>query len=377
VKRLHTLLLLPALSLLSGCDSVVLHPSGDVAAQQRDLLIDATLMMLVIIIPVIALTVLFAWRYRQSNKEAAYRPDWDHSTQLELVIWGCPLLIIIFLGAFTWLGTHLLDPYHPLNRMSASVPADPTELPVEVDVVALDWKWLFIYPKYGVASVNTLAVPVDKKLEFHITSATVMNSFFIPAMAGQIYAMPAMQTQLHAVINKAGEYEGLSANYSGAGFSHMHFAVHALDDAGFDAWVAKVKADGDALDDKTYLALEQPSENVPAHTYASVDGKLFEKVLELCVQPGKMCSGQMAAIDARGGLGLAGINNIMPLEYDKFGRPGAVFGSQPGYVASICEPATPDLKHLPAQVAPPPPHRLSPLHGFGLARPVSFSQTLN
>ena len=377
MKRLRTLLLLPALGLLSGCESVVLHPSGDVAAQQRDLLIDATLMMLVIIVPVMALTVLFAWRYRSGNKKATYTPNWDHSTQLELVIWGGPLLIVIFLGAFTWLGTHLLDPYRSLNRLAENTPINEAEAPIEVDVVALDWKWLFIYPKLGIATVNTLVAPVNRQLDFHITSSSVMNSFYIPALAGQIYAMPGMQSRLHAVINHPGEYQGISANYSGAGFSHMHFAFQAMDAAGFDNWVAQAKASGDALDDKNYLALERPSENVAPHLYVSVDGKLFQKILELCVEPGKMCASQMAAIDARGGLGLAGIANTLPLSYDKFARRGAVFGDAPSFVASICEPASPDMSHLPAQVAPPTPRHLSPLRGYGLARPVSFSQTLN
>ena len=146
---------------------------------------------------------------------------------------------------------------------------------------------------------------------------------------------------------------------------------------GDELLLAARQASGDALDDKNYLALERPSENVAPHLYVSVDGKLFQKILELCVEPGKMCASQMAAIDARGGLGLAGIANTLPLSYDKFARRGAVFGDAPSFVASICEPASPDMSHLPAQVAPPTPRHLSPLRGYGLARPVSFSQTLN
>src|SRR5689334_14713661 len=237
MKRFGALLLFPLAGLLSGCDLVVLAPAGDVAAQQRDLLVVSTLLMLVIIIPVMALTVFFAWRYRQSNAAATYAPDWDHSTKLELVIWAAPLLIIICLGALTWLGTHLLDPYRRIDRIEPGQPVTEAHKPLRVEVVALDWKWLFIYPDYGIASVNELAAPVNQPIDFRITSSTVMNSFYIPALAGQIYAMPAMETKLHAVINRPGTYTGFSANYSGAGFSGMRFAFHGLSDQAFTDWV--------------------------------------------------------------------------------------------------------------------------------------------
>ena len=204
------LLLLPVLSvaLLAGCNTVVMNPSGDIASQQGRLIVVSTLLMLLVIVPVIALTIWFAWRYRKNNTAARYEPDWDHSTQLELVIWGAPLLIIIALGLLTWISTHTLDPYRPLSRLDADrpIPADTKTLTVEV--VALDWKWLFIYPEQGIATVNELAAPVDVPIRFKITSSAIMNSFFIPALAGQIYAMPGMQTSLNAVINRPGEFEG-------------------------------------------------------------------------------------------------------------------------------------------------------------------------
>ena len=200
-----------------------MNPSGDIANQQGRLIVVSTVLMLIIIIPVIALTIFFAWRYRQSNKEADYSPDWDHSTQLELAIWAAPLLIIIALGAITWISTHTLDPYRPLSRLDAERPVPAEAKPLVVEVVALDWKWLFIYPEQGFATVNEMAAPVDRPITFKITATSVMNSFFIPALAGQIYAMPGMETKLHAVINKPGEFEGFSANYSGAGFSGMRF----------------------------------------------------------------------------------------------------------------------------------------------------------
>src|SRR4051812_44030269 len=234
MPTLHSLrrwLVLLPLAFLAGCNTVLMNPSGDIANQQGRLIVVSTVLMLLIIVPVIALTIFFAWRYRASNKEATYTPDWDHSTQLELAIWAAPLLIIIALGAVTWISTHTLDPYQPLRRIDATRSAAATTKPLVVEVVALDWKWLFIYPGQGIATVNELAAPVDQPIQFKITSSSVMNSFYIPALAGQIYAMPGMETKMHAVINKAGEFEGFSANYSGAGFSDMRFKFHGMSPA--------------------------------------------------------------------------------------------------------------------------------------------------
>ena len=290
---------LPLLSLLAGCNAVVLAPSGDIAARQRDLLVFSTGLMLLIIIPVIALVVLFAWKYRHSTKKATYKPDWDHSTYLEVAIWGAPLLIIICLGAVTWAGTHLLDPYRPLDRISKGQPVAETVQPLQVNVVALDWKWLFIYPEYGIATVNELAAPVDRPIQFTITASSVMNSFYIPALAGQIYAMPGMQTTLHGVINKPGEYKGFSANYSGAGFSGMRFAFHGLSDDGFDQWIAKVKSDSQSLNRADYTKLAAPSENTPVIHYGSVDDGLFHAIVHQCVEPGKTCMNHMGTVTAQ------------------------------------------------------------------------------
>ena len=220
---------------------VVMNPSGHVAAQQRDLIVISSVLMLLIIIPVMALTVFFAWKYRQSNRDAEYDPEWHHSTRLELVIWSAPLAIIIALGAVTWVSTHTLDPYRPLDRISASKPVTKDMKQLNVEVVSLNWKWLFIYPDQGFATVNELAAPVNTPINFKITSSDIMNSFFVPALAGQVYAMAGMETKLHAVINKPGVYEGFSANFSGDGFSHMNFKFHGLQQAAFDKWVEKVR----------------------------------------------------------------------------------------------------------------------------------------
>jgi len=376
LKRLRIIALLPLFTLLGGCNLVVLDPSGDVAARQRDLLIESTGLMLLIIVPVIALTLLFACRYRESNKAATYAPDWDHSTQLELVIWGAPLLIIICLGAMTWMGTHLLDPYRPIDRLASGRSLGGSKARIEVDVVALDWKWLFIYPQYGIATVNQLAAPANRTIDFRITSSSVMNSFSIPALAGQIYAMPGMETTLYAVMNQTGTYDGFSANYSGSGFSGMRFAFRSLGNDDFDKWVAQVKAGGGSLGRNDYLQLEHPSENEPARGYASIDPGLYKAILNECVEPGKMCLNQMAAIDDKGGLGLAGINNVLPLEYDKYARRGAL-GPEATYVAGLCDPDHPTGETAAVTTADTPqassvatsPANDLPLRGAGLPRP--------
>jgi cytochrome o ubiquinol oxidase subunit 2 len=297
--RLFTRVLwaLPA-SLLAGCNTVLLHPSGAVAAQQGHLIVASTVLMLLIVVPVIGLTLFFAWRYRQSNTAAVYAPDWDHSTQLELVIWAAPLLIIIALGALTWISSHTLDPYRPLRHgaaaphtMAGAPAAAATEAvavgarPLTIQVVALDWKWLFIYPEQGIAVVNEVAAPVDVPIRFDITASSVMNSFFVPALAGQIYAMPGMQTQLNAVINKQGEYEGFSANYSGAGFSGMHFKFRGLSTIDFDEWVQSAKAATPRLDTEAYVQLAKPSEREPVRRYSFVNAGLYDSILNQCVQP--------------------------------------------------------------------------------------------
>lgn len=341
LKTLRGLFLLPVALLLSGCNTIVLNAPGDVAAQQGRLIIVATVLMLLIIVPVIALTLFFGWRYRAGNQSATYKPDWDHSTALELVIWAAPLLIIIALGAVAWISTHTLDPYRPLRRIDENRAVAPGTQPMVIEAIALDWKWLFIYPELGIASVNELAAPVDMPISFKITGTTVMNSFFIPALAGQIYAMPGMQTELHAVMNTPGEFEGFSANYSGAGFSDMRFKFHALSDADFQKWVGSVKASQGTLSREAFIELDKPSVREPVHRYASVAPDLYRRILNRCVESEKMCMDQVMAIDA-GGVGSVSAYRVAQLERRKFVE------------ALACTPANPDGVPLPRTDSPNP-----------------------
>ncbi|SDR41982.1 ubiquinol oxidase subunit II [Paraburkholderia tuberum] len=257
--------------LLSGCSNLdILNPKGRVGLAERDLIATSVWAMLIVVVPVILMTLFFAWRYRASNSNAEYRPGWTHSTAIEIAVWTIPALIVLFLAVLTWKSTHELDPYRPLESQVK---------PINVEVVALDWKWLFIYPDLGIASVNQLAIPVGTPVNFRITSDTVMNSFFIPQLGGQIYAMAGMQTRLHLIADHAGDYAGTSANFSGKGFSDMKFRTLATSPEDFNAWVAKVRASSDRLDMDRYHAVSEPSEKDPVRYFSTVDPKLFNNII--------------------------------------------------------------------------------------------------
>lgn len=323
--------------LLAGCGTILLNAPGDVAAQQGRLIQTATWLMLIVIVPVIVMTLLFAWRYREGNKDAKYTPDWDHSTKLELVIWAVPLLIIIALGAITWISTHLLDPYRPLDRIAPGREIPEDVEPLVVEVVALDWKWLFVYPEEGVAAVNELAIPVDRPVRFRITSDTAMNAFYVPALAGMIYAMPGMETTLHGVMNQAGEYEGFSSNYSGAGFSHMRFQLHGVDQAGYDAWIAKAKGAGATLDRARYAELAVPSEKDGISHFSTVDDTLFHAIVNMCVEPGQRCMDATMRRDAQAN---ARVHGLVPADDTHAEDPRDQHGSHPGGAAAPHDPNT-------------------------------------
>lgn len=329
VKRLRGLLLSP-LALLGGCHLVLLDPSGDVAHRQSDVMIVTTLIIALIVVPVLVAIGVIAWRYRASNEKAHYDAEWDHSPQLELVVWAAPLLIIIAVGAISWIGTHQLDPYRPLDRVAPGQAVAAGTKPLEVDVVSLRWKWLFFYPQYGVATVNQLAAPVDRPIRFKLTADTMMDAFSVPALAGMVYTMPGMQTVLHAVINKPGRYQGFSANYSGAGFTDMRFSFDGMSPQDFDAWIAKVRAGGGELDRKAYDRLRLPERNAPVQYYARFEPDLYTRILNLCTDSGQACKNPMIA---------AGTADAMP------GMPG--MHDHPAHAGALVDAE----KTVPAQAA--------------------------
>jgi len=269
--RLFGILPFLGMLLLSGCNWTLLDPKGQVGIEQKNLILIATGLMLLVVIPVIIMTVAFAWKYRASNKAATYTPDWSHSTKIEAAVWIIPILIIIALGYVTYHSTHKLDPYRPL---------DSDVKPIQIDVVALDWKWLFIYPEQGIATVNKINFPANTPVNFRVTSDAVMNSFFIPGLGGQIYAMAGMTTKLHLIANENGVFDGISANYSGAGFTGMKFKATATSQADFDAWVAEVKQSPLKLGKAEYEALAKPSEYNPVALYSEAPAELFQSIVD-------------------------------------------------------------------------------------------------
>jgi cytochrome o ubiquinol oxidase subunit II len=250
-------------------DSSILAPHGPIGQSEKQMLMNATVIMLAVIVPVIIATLSFAWWFRSGNRAARRRPTWAYSGRIEFVTWTIPMLVVMFLGGICWIGAHDLDPPRPLAG------ADP----LTVEVISLDWKWLFIYPEEGVAAVNQLTIPVGRPVRFRLTSATVMNSFFIPQLGSQIYTMAGMVTQLNLRADDAGSFQGLSAQFSGDGFSDMRFETHAISVGEFADWVAKVRAQGPVLDAAAYVTLAHPSERLAPNTYADVQPGLFDAVV--------------------------------------------------------------------------------------------------
>jgi cytochrome o ubiquinol oxidase subunit II len=278
-RRLHWSVVGAAILVASCRPEGVLDPRGPIASAERLLLINATAIMLVVVIPVIVATLAFAWWYRSSNTRASRGTDKSYEGRIEFVVWSIPALTVILLGGVIWIGSHQLDPRAPIPGKSD---------PLRVDVVALDWKWLFIYPDQGVAAVNQLVIPAGTPVEFRLTSATVMNSFFVPQLGSQIYTMGGMTTHLNLLADRPGEYPGFSANFSGDGFSEMRFVVNAVPAGDFNAWLEQVRGTGSTLDDAEYAELAKPSKAVPPTTYRSVEPNLFERIIHQTVAgPGK------------------------------------------------------------------------------------------
>jgi cytochrome o ubiquinol oxidase subunit II len=255
----------------------VLSPKGPIGAAEKTILIDSLAIMLSIVVPTIIATLAFAWWFRASNVRARRRPNWEFSGEIELVVWSIPLMTIILLGGVAWIGSYQLD---PAERIASKTPA------VEVQVVSLDWKWLFIYPQQGIASINELVVPTSTPVHFSLTSASVMNAFFIPELGSMIYTMNGMVTQLNLQADEPGTYAGRSAHFSGDGFSDMHFATRAVSQAEFLRWIADVREGGNTLDANAYTALAQQSVPAAPARFGSVDATLFHRIAMLEIAPG-------------------------------------------------------------------------------------------
>lgn len=256
--------------LLSGCNMALLDPKGAIGMEQKSLILTAIGLMLIVVVPVIIMTFLFAWKYRASNKNATYAPDWSHSNKIEFVVWTIPLIIILILGTITWRSTHALDPREPIYS---------EKKPLVIEAVSMDWKWLFIYPEQGIATVNEIYFPANVPVQFKVTSDSVMNSFFIPQLGSQIYAMAGMRNQVHLIANEEGAFKGISANYSGAGFSGMKFMTYATSQDKFTDWVAKVKQAPKSLQWADYKALSKPTQNNPVEYYSSVKAGLYDDII--------------------------------------------------------------------------------------------------
>jgi cytochrome o ubiquinol oxidase subunit 2 len=272
-KLLRPVMAVGAMLLVGACDlrhSAVLDPKGPIALAERDLLRDAFVVMMLVVVPVIVLTLWFAWRYRASNTKATYAPTWSNSVKIDAFVWLIPALIVVAVGVLLWRSTHKLDPY---REIASSTP------PLDVQVVAQDWKWLFIYPDQGIAVVNQLAFPNGRPVSLRITSDTVMNSFYVPQLAGQIYAMAGMQTRLQLLADQPGKFVGRNSQYSGGGFSDQFFEVTSMTPADFDAWVAKAKQAPAKLDAATYKALAAKSRLNPITFYSAVEPKLFDAII--------------------------------------------------------------------------------------------------
>ncbi len=267
------------LAILPGaCSEGVLAPVGPVGEAQRIILLDSVAIMLAIIIPVILATLAFAWWFRASNSRATYLPNWSYSGRIELIVWSIPALVVLFLGGIAWIGSHDLDPGQPIPSRSK---------PLAIDVVAFDWKWLFLYPDQKIASLNRLVVPVGVPLHFRITSASVFNVFFVPRFGSMIYAMNGMVTRLNLRADRPGVYHGLSAHFSGDGFSDMHFDAVAVPQAGFERWLDSARRSASRLDREALQGLLRQSKQDTALTYRDVDPGLFDAVATQRLPPGE------------------------------------------------------------------------------------------
>lgn len=256
-----------------GHNIAVFNPAGTIASKERSLMMITLLLSVIVVVPVFALTIFIVLRYREGNTKPnkKYSPEWANSRWLELLWWAIPCAIILVLAVITWTSSHALDPFKQI---------DAGKKPLTIQVVAMNWKWLFIYPEQNIATVNYADIPVNTEVDFHITSDAAMNSFWVPQLGGQIYAMAGMDTQLHLSADKAGSYDGSSANISGKGFAGMKFAVQSVSQSDFDQWVDAVRASSSGLSSSEYTKLAMPSQDNPRATYAPVQSNLYSNIID-------------------------------------------------------------------------------------------------
>jgi cytochrome o ubiquinol oxidase subunit 2 len=260
-------------------DIAVFNPQGVIGKKEIDLIVTCSLLMLIIVIPVFILMAFFAWRYREGNSKAVHAPDWEHNYVAEYCWWGVPLIIIAILAIITWKSSHELNPFRPI---------DSDVKPLKIQVVALQWKWLFIYPEQHIATINFVQFPEKTPIDFEITADAPMNSFWIPKLGGMIYAMPAMRTQLHLIADEIGSFRGVSANISGEGFAGMSFTAEATSLADFDKWVQSAAQSQKSLNADEYRQLVEPSSYNPIAAYVLGQDDLFDQIIMKYMAPARV-----------------------------------------------------------------------------------------
>ena len=361
MKTAHCLpTLLPLLAiagLAAGCNLLAPDASGYVAQPGKDLFLLVAGLMLLVIVSVIGLVLFFAWRYRAGNVSATGAPDARRASWPQIALWAVPLMIVVALALITFRSTPTPDPVRPLTKTHAHHAAHAGVEPLDVQVVALDWKWLFIYPREGIATVNEMAVPVGRPIHFRLTASSVMNSFHVPALGSTVRVLPGTESQLDAVISQPGTYVGRSGHYSGAGFAGMQFRLLGLDDKEYDAWVENVRRSGTGpLTRADYLKLARPSVNENVRKYASVAPDLYQRIRLRCVEEDRMCSDMIMAIDAQGGLGRLGVDGVVREAINRPAHRGEITVFRSYVSEALCTPmmhATDMQAHSPLPLPKP------------------------
>ena len=356
--RLPTLLPLLAIAgLAAGCNLVALDSSGYVAQPGKDLFLLVAGLMLLVIVPVIGLVLFLAWRYRAGNASATGAPDARRAPWPQIALWAVPLMIVVALALITFRSTPTPSPVRPLTKTHAHHAAHAGVEPLDVQVVALDWKWLFIYPGEGIATVNEMAVPVGRPIHVRLTASSVMNSFHVPALGSTVRVLPGTESQLDAVISQPGTYVGRSGHYSGAGFAGMQFRLLGLDGKEYDAWVENVRRSGTGpLTRADYLKLARPSVNENVRKYANVAPDLYQRIRLRCVEEDRMCSDMIMAIDAQGGLGRLGVDGVVREAINRPAHRGEITVFRSYVSEALCTPmmhATDMQAHSPRHLPEP------------------------